>query len=1230
MRLRSLEIKGFKSFANETVIHFNENVIGIVGPNGSGKSNVVDAIRWVLGEQRSTELRLDKMNSVIFNGTKKRKPGQYAQVTLTFDNTKNLLPTEYTSIAISRILYASGESEYRLNGVTCRLKDISTLFMDSGIGSNSYSIIALNMVDDILSDKLNFRRSMLEQAAGISKYKARKHETTNKLAATEEDLNRVEDLLHEIKANLKKLEAQAKHAQKYFDIKAQYKNLSLDLAAIKLTQLHIGITATEKELTGTTDKYRQADINTLTLETQIEQIKKENIEFEQKLSENQRDLNKTVFELREAENDKRATTQKIDFTDQNLRRLNEQRNAALRKAEQSRTELSGCEREYAAEKNTEMQLNTDLSAARSAVEKARAEQNNFRSERDNFIAVQQHSERAIFEYEKQIAILHNRIDGLKNEISISLQKNIQQIAERERLTSRLSDGQTDESKQTEIVKKIETGEENRLAHIEKCQKQLDELVKQAAQIHRRLDAKRNEFKLTLSMVESLEGFPESIKFLNNPKNGQKNLPLLGDLIYVPEPYRTAIEVFLEPYLNYYVAANAEEAWASINLLKTAQKGKANFFLLDMIETRRDAIYRVSQTSGKLSGEQTGDKLSGEQTSGDALKIVGGEIARRLVQADAVYSTLFDFLLQNVYVIEDADINQIVVSDETSVYISKSGSLQKKQFSIGGGSVGLFEGKKIGRKKNLEILELEIKQDETETATLDKQTALTRQELNALKSNDQRAELQRQQVRLNQIRQDKIRAESEMNRITNSLTEADDKQKMSEQQLKKYSEDINGLTEKLFDGKRAADTEKQKREQADAAFRNISDVSGHLAGVYNEKNVAFIRQQNKTETLNRETVFRKKQIEEAQTALDIALKQLSEQETERTAQNEHLIEIETQLDSFYKLRKEKQSSLGESEQAFFQKKNLINTFEDDLRKLNRIKSELQVRVNQLKDKFSDTKYQVNSISERAEVEFSVQWQVSNNKWSVVGGVGVQNFEPNYTDNQQTAINQEELEKKVSALKRQLDGFGEINHLAVLAYNEMKERFDTIIAQRDDINNAKKDLLQTIKEIEETATAQFLEAFNSVRLSFIEVFKSLFDSEDTADLILTNADDPLESSISIVAKPKGKRPQSIAQLSGGEKTLTAIAFLFALYLYKPAPFCIFDEVDAPLDDANIEKFNRVIKKFSEYSQFIVITHNKATMSAVDVIYGVYMAEQGVSSLTPVDFRHFENVNQMQVMN
>lgn len=1213
MRLRSLEIKGFKSFANETIIHFNENVIGIVGPNGSGKSNVVDAIRWVLGEQKSTELRLDKMNSVIFNGTKKRKAGQFAQVTLTFDNTKNILPTEYTSLAISRILYASSESEYRLNGVTCRLKDITTLFMDSGIGSNSYSIIALNMVDDILNDKMNFRRSMLEQAAGVSKYKARKHETTNKLAATEEDLNRVEDLLHEIKSNLKKLESQAKHAQRYFDIKAQYKNLSLDLAAYKLSKLHKNIASTEKDLNDASDEYRQSDINALTLETQIEQVKKDNIEFEQKLSDSQRDLNKTVYELREAENDKRATIQKIDFTDQNLRRLNEQRNAALRKSEQSRAELSGYEHDYNTEQKIEVRLIADLESAKKDLEKIRAEQNNFKSERDNFIATQQQSERAIFEFEKQIAVNRNRIDSLKNDLQISFQKNTQQVAEREKLSTRLTDFQTEETKQNDLVKIIETSEENRLTNIEKYQKQLDELVKQSAQIHRRLDAKRNEFKLTLSMVENLEGFPESIKFLNNPKNGQKNLPLLGDLIYVPEAYRTAIEVFLEPYLNYYVAQNAEEAWSSINLLKSTQKGKANFFLLDQLSERIDARHRVDTTQHVF--------------------------ARDVIQVDDIYKNLFDYLLKEVFIVaNESDLKDATVTDDDTKLIAQTGAVQKKKFSIGGGSVGLFEGKKIGRKKNLEILEKEIKEDEIETAALDKQTSLTRTELIALKSGDQRGEMQRQQARLNQIRQDKVRAESELNRISLTLSEADDKQKFTEQQLKKFEAEIVTLTENLFESKRTADFEKQKRDQADAAFRNISDATSQLASVYNEKNVAFIRQQNKVETLKRETVFRKKQIEEAQATLNSALKQLAEQEKERAKQNEHLIAVDMQLNDFYKLRKEKQSSLGESEQAFFQKKNLINTFEDDLRKINRQKSELQITVNQWKDKLNDLKYQSTSISERAEVEFSETLEnLLKRNHDSQDLQDLQDFNQDDSENQNNQANQAnqghqwvELEKKVTALKRQLEGYGEINHLAVEAFNEMKERFDMITAQRDDINNAKKDLLQTIKEIEETATAQFLDAFNTVRLSFIEVFKSLFDSEDTADLILTTPDNVLESSIGIVAKPKGKRPQSIAQLSGGEKTLTAIAFLFALYLYKPAPFCIFDEVDAPLDDANIEKFNRVIKKFSEYSQFIVITHNKATMSAVDVIYGVYMAEQGVSSLTPVDFRHFENANQMQVLN
>ena len=291
MRLKQLEIKGFKSFANETVINFEEDVIGIVGPNGSGKSNIVDAIRWVLGEQKSRELRLDSMSSVIFNGTKRRKAGGVASVSLTFENTKNLLPTEYHSVTITRMLYRSGDSEYRLNGVTCRLKDITSLFLDTGIGSNSYAIIALGMVDDILADKDNARRKMFEQAAGISKYKVRKRETINKLKRTTEDLDRVEDLLYEINNNLKTLEKQARRARRYFELKDQYKQYSTEMAVLKIGQLKEQQLELQKKLEQEQDKYRQFDVDINTYEANLESQRKEHVDKEQALSQRQRELN---------------------------------------------------------------------------------------------------------------------------------------------------------------------------------------------------------------------------------------------------------------------------------------------------------------------------------------------------------------------------------------------------------------------------------------------------------------------------------------------------------------------------------------------------------------------------------------------------------------------------------------------------------------------------------------------------------------------------------------------------------------------------------------------------------------------------------------------------------------------------------------------------------------------------------------------------------------------------
>ena len=1177
MRLRTLEIKGFKSFANETVIHFNEDVIGIVGPNGSGKSNVVDAIRWVLGEQKSSELRLDKMNSVIFNGTKKRKAGQLAQVSLTFENTKNLLPTEYAMVTITRILYASGESEYRLNGVTCRLKDITTLFMDTGIGSNSYAIIALGMVDDILNDKQNSRRMMFEQAAGVSKYKVRKHETLNKLNSTEEDLNRIEDLLFEINNNLKTLEKQAKRTQKYFDLKAEYKELAIDLAVLKLSVFKEDYKKIEKQIEVETDNYRKIDVQSIQLEAQIEKDKKDNLEKEQLLSERQRELNSIVGRIRGMENDKRMAQQRKSFMEQNMQKIQEQIITSKARAEQLAEDIDFYRTEINTEKRSEQKLEDQVEEAKQKLDSIRENHGSLKAGLDTFLQKQQIIEREIIEHEKQKAISNNQIENLNRDIVRTDEETKGRRDEIEVLKVKLKTLEGKEKSQLNDIQQVERDEDKRLADLDKATHQLDELTKKLGDVNRKLDAKKNEFKLTKSMVESLEGFPESIRFLSKEKTW--TAPLLSDLIYVQEAYRTAIENYLEPYLNYYVVPNLEEAYSAIKLLNNAQKGKANFFLLDAFKNAQN----------------------------DTQSLVNARPAIELVQVDAQYQNLFEHLLKNVLITDNSDLSDFDMNKIEGVVLTKSGTMSRRKYSISGGSVGLFEGKKIGRKKNLEILEKEIQDTEGIASEMSKQISQVRSDIAFFKNNDKKKDLQTYTEGLNKTRQEKVFLQTRLDNFSTFIDEADDKKQAAKEQIDTLIFKIQNIDNQLIVNKKESDIVKEQMAQADGSYRSISDLMTQISQTYNEKNVEFIRQQNKVSTLQNELNFREKQITETKTALQTNERTLAQSKEELEHVDDDILRYETELQTSYKQRREHESSLNEFEQTYYQKKNAINKMEDDLRKLNRQRTDLQLLVNNMKDKFNDIKIQITSIGERLQVEFSISVNDLINQKPKDG------------------LNREELQRKVDNQKRQLDTYGEINPMAVEAYNEMKERHDTISAQRDDIVQAKESLLTTMKEIEETATSQFLDAFNIVRLSFIEVFKSLFQEDDTADLILTNPDTPLESGIQIIAKPKGKRPQSISQLSGGEKTLTATALLFALYLFKPAPFCIFDEVDAPLDDANIEKFNKIIKKFSVDSQFIIVTHNKATMAAVDIIYGVHMPEQGVSEVTPVDFREFGNVTE-----
>jgi chromosome segregation protein len=1166
MKLKSLEIKGFKSFANHTILHFNEDVTGVVGPNGSGKSNIVDAIRWVLGEQKGKNLRLESRADVIFNGAKGKKAAGVAQVSVTFTNTKNLLPTEYNEVKISRFQYRNGDSEYQLNGVKCRLRDINDLLVDTGIGSNSYAIIALGMVEDILKDKDNARRKMFEQVSGISKYKKRKKETINKLKSTTEDLDRVEDLLHEIDGNMKMLEKQAKRTEQFFELKQKYKDESIRYSVLSIADLKEKHQKFTTKIDTATDKYRELEIEITKKEADIEEHKRKQLSEEQNLSEKQKSVNLIVSDIREKEAAKDLLNQELSFKKESIKnsqnviernspmltQLHEdkaQKEAALKEL---RLNLEGLEQEFAQVKEAHIAAQRDYHESK----------NKF----DVLAQKRQSLEQEGFERAKELAIESNRKSVFENDLKNLLEEIQAKNNDQAGLSEQL---QKVESEVNEIQSKIQAKENEKSqlsAEVDLLNKQKIEIEENLVKTNRKLDSKNNEHTLLESMIQNQEGFPESIKFLS--KNWNSKVSVLSDVLDVAHEYKGIIEHFLEPYLNHYLVENVAEAADAIQLLSKSQKGKAQFFLLDRIPVI------------------TGNPFSHK-----------GKPAMEVVKVDERYQKLLNYLLQDVY-LTDKPIDVLL---DDSTYLSVKGDFVKKVQTVSGGSVGLFEGKKIGRKKELEkltaeIAQIESKRTELEAELVDINVKIKKTDLAHLDS-----ELDELKKALNEINQDYVALKTKKAGLTQSMSELDAKRNNVTASIASIVGTIANVEEQIKfvqEAMGSKEVEEGNPDQLDLLAEKLSKE----AQQYNAKNIELIQKKSEEERLSNDLEFSLRRIKELNERLDESKSILSSNENETTTISDKIKALDEELKLKYEGRENAKSELSVFEQDFFSKRNSISDKEDELRTQNRVLQQTQLMINETKDKFNDVKFQMGAVGERLKIEFEVELD------SVIN----QEFEP--------VEKIKELKDKIERQRRRIANFGEINPMAVEAFNTMKERHDLISGQRNDILEAKDSLMETIAEIETTATVLFRESFDKVRENFQTVFRSLFSEDDSCDLVLLDEENPLDSSIDIIARPKGKRPLSLSQLSGGEMTLTATALLFAFYLQKPAPFCIFDEVDAPLDDVNVLKFNKIIKKFSERSQFIVVTHNKATMAEVDVLYGVYMQDMGISSVSPVDFRTF----------
>ena len=838
MRLNKIEIKGFKSFGDKTIINFNSGVTGIVGPNGCGKSNIVDAIRWVLGEQKTSLLRSDKMENIIFNGSKSRKKLQLAEVSISFDNTKNLIPTEYSTVTVTRKYFRSGDSEYLLNDVKCRLKDITNLFLDTGISSNNYAIIELSMVDNILNDKDNSRLHLFEEAAGISKFRKRKKETFNKIKQTELDLDRVEDLVYEIEKNLRSLKRQAKQTEKYYKYKDEYKIISINVA-LEVSKTTISSLKDQKQkLTKVENENIKVVTDLAKKNSKLESAKSSLIPYEKKLLKLQKSLNQVLDKIRNFEESKRMKSQKAKML--------------IEKIEDLRDRIK-----YDTESNKRSEFS---------------------------------------------------ISSIQKEIS-SNEKELKKVVDKLKITKK------DYTKYEEELK--------------------DKNVK------------------------------------------------ITDIKEVEDQFRQ---------LNH----NLESIFNKRNQIE-------RLLLLENID-KKSVVEKIKSIDKEISELKKGFKI-----------------------------------IENLFKTENKEIIRI-----------------NKLFSEKSKDLSTDEIKYNSLKNNIESLKKEM---EYKNATYDSNKRRIAENIDNLKKSEKEV----------------VKIDTDTDSNDNSLIKLYDEKSKSEKDLQKFE------------------------------------------------------------------------------------------------------------DEYYKL------------------KSTINLDDSSIKDLQNKKDINLNLIDELKSNIYDNEIQLNSVEQRLSIEFDLDINKCKADKDFFKGTSVDKM-----------INRRE------ELKEKIEKIGQINPLAMEAYKEIKERHEFITKEREDLLEAKDSLLKTIEEIDIVAKESFLKSFEKIKSNFKTVFRSLFTDNDDCDLLINDEENPLESSIEIMAKPKGKKPLTINQLSGGEKTLTATSLLFAIYLLKPAPFCVFDEVDAPLDDANIDKFNKIVNKFSNTSQFIIVTHNKRTMNNADIIYGITMPEQGVSKVVPVDLR------------
>ena len=1178
MYLKSIEIQGFKSFANKILFEFHNGITGIVGPNGSGKSNVADAVRWVLGEQRVRQLRGGTMQDVIFSGTEIRKPQGFAYVAITLDNSDHKLPIAYDQVTVSRRLYRSGESEYKINGSACRLKDINELFYDTGIGKEGYSIIGQGQIDKILSGRPEERRELFDEAAGIVKFKKRKLIAQRKLDDEEQNLVRVKDILSELEKQVGPLKLQSEAAKEYLKLKEELKSRDANLFLLEHKALQLQLSELDQKTSIVKGDWENASSQSEQLKKDFDRLEEENSASEEKIASTREEHSKSILlkesiegqiavlreQIRSEQLNEENRKERISSIDQELLGKEKQKQEYEKQREETKKQVAQAEQALTQAGQTLSETEQEMARLSKESEAAKAAIISALNEKAGLAAKSQR-------YETML----EQVDVRRSEV-----------------TQKLLRFKSDESVQEEELKK----EEKRLEQIQEELDRLTELEEETAfrltaaeedgaALAARLSRSQQDYHISHSKLESLknlaeryEGYGNSIRRVMEQKSRIPGIHgVVADLISTSKKYETAIETALGGSIQNIVTDREETAKELIEYLKKNRYGRATFLPL------------------------TGISARGGFTQESALRepgILG--LASDLVEVKDEYRTLIQYLLGRVVVADTID-HAIALARKfrhTLRIVTLEGELLSAGGSMTGGS---FKNSSnlLGRQRELSELQASCRKalqdvEETQKAIADNSRLKaqctgeaarlreTKQEI-VLRKNTAQMNMERLLGKKQEIAEssaDLVMENRELEFQLKEIRENRARLSREEEQLEQLQKEQEARSEQL--SRKLSDAQQQKEETA----KLLSGAQLTAAGIRQQdrfiaENVSRILKEESSLKEERQRILDGSSESEAVISEKLAkIEQLGRQILEETSKAQRLEEALAQ-------NSEEKERLAEKQKSFFRKRE-----------------ELSEEIGRLDKELYRLESQKERLTERMSDQISYMWEEYELTYS--GAQALKDEAPGTIP---------EIRRAIEELKGNIKGLGNVNVNAIEDYREISERYEFLKSQNDDLAAAREALLKIIEELDTGMRLQFEEKFAQIRQEFDKVFKELFGGGHGA-LILQEDEDILEAGIQIISQPPGKKLQNMMQLSGGEKALTAIALLFAIQNLKPSPFCLLDEIEAALDDSNVDRFAKYLHKLTKNTQFIVITHRRGTMVSSDRLYGITMQEKGVSTLVSVN--------------